>query len=272
MSNDHRYNPVMARRLSGLASARDWDGLTAYLDGLSNSQFRTASYILADETLRWLDNEDFWACFARLVPTDRKAFLTTFLKAAVSNYVEGRLTLNHAVLSKFAAVESPSFQDADEDIGKNEKKGRNNFEFLRNKFEQHRNFFSLPGTIDAQKTLIRFLPVLRTVEEVNCLFSDFHIDDLHGQIAYLLKQESDVCRYAIFHLLRKLDHEPAYITSVCLQLMHRGTDHDFNLVSIVKCYFDLPQVKGRFSLKLNAYELSRLEKSFDEFKKILNRI
>lgn len=272
MSNDHRYNPVMARRLSALASACDWEGLTAYLGGLSNSQFRTASYILSDETLRRLDDDNFWACFDRLVPTDRKAFLTTFLKAAVSNYVEGRLTLNHTVLSKLAAMENLKIRNDAEDLGEVEKKGRNKFEFLRNKFEKDRNLFSLCGTIDAQKTLGKFLPVLRTVEEVNQLFSDFHVDEPHAQVAYLLKQDSDVCRYAVFHLLRKLDHDPDYITSVCLQLMHRGTDHDFNLVSIVKCYFDLPQVKGRFSLKLNAYELSRLEKSFDEFKKILNRI
>lgn len=272
MSNDHRYNPVMARRLSTLAGARDWKGLKTYLDSMSNAQFRTAGYLLADETLRHLGNDDFWACFAEIVPTNRKAFLTTFLKAAVCNYTEGRLQLNHSVLSQLAAMENTGLQSGEGSIGKNEKQGRNNFEFLRNKFEQHRNKFSLVGSLDAQKTLSRFLPVLRTVEEVNRLFLDFGVEEPHGQVAYLLKVESDVCRFALFRLLRKLDHEPEYITSVCLQLMHRGTDHDFNLVSIVKCYFDLPQVRGRFSLQLNAYELSRLDKSFDEFKKILNRI
>lgn len=265
MSNDHRYNPVIARRLSTIASARDWDGLTVYLEGLSNSQFRTASYILSDETLRRLDNDDFWACFDRLVPTNRKAFLTTFLKAAVSNYVEGRLKLNHAVLSGFVVSEdlAESVAPAVPAVAKSKASIRT---------MDSSSWFLLSGSIDVQKTLMRFLPVLRTIDEVEKLFSDFRVNGPHQQIAYLLKQESVVCLFVLFQLLRKLDHEPEYLTAVCLKLMHRGTDRDFNLVSIVKCYFDLPQVRGRFSLNLNAYELSRLDRSFDEFRKIINRI
>jgi hypothetical protein len=41
---------------------------------------------------------------------------------------------------------------------------------------------------------------------------------------------------------------------------------------MIKNYFDLPAIKGVFSLKINPYELSRLDASFGLFCQMLNRI
>ena len=57
-----------------------------------------------------------------------------------------------------------------------------------------------------------------------------------------------------------------------MKLMREGSGIAFNLVSILKCYFDLPQVRGSFSLKLDAYELSRMDASYEAFRDILTRI
>jgi hypothetical protein len=244
MTSNHRYNPVVSRMLSSLAERTNWDGMLAYLNGLSNSQFRVAGNILCDETLLQLDNGSFWACFSKIVPTTPKVYLVTFLKAAVKSYGQGRLQIDDAALRLLASLSGSAATAA----SRRER------------------------SLDEQKTLSMLLPVVRTVGEVWRLFSDFGVEDLHLQIDYLLPADTSVCSYALFLLLRKLDHEKEYLTEVCRRLMRRGGNRAFNLVSIIKCYFDLPEVHGQFSLSLKAYELSRLEKSYEEFKKVINSI
>ncbi len=61
---------------------RAWDGLLAYLDGLSNSQFRTAGYMLGDVLMKELSDSDFWHLAQVLIQHDSKAFLVTMLKSA----------------------------------------------------------------------------------------------------------------------------------------------------------------------------------------------
>ena len=101
MTVQAKHNPVVSRRLAQYAGACDWDGMLSYLQGLTHSQFRAAGLALEHEVLPCLSHDDFWTCFLHIVPEESKAYLMTFLKAAVRNYREGRLKMEHPALHEF---------------------------------------------------------------------------------------------------------------------------------------------------------------------------
>lgn len=232
MSN--HYNPLISNKLKYFVQTKSWNDLILFLSKLSHSGFRTACNIFSEEVLTTLSSSDYWECFWAIVKTNTKAFLQTFLKAAVNNYKNGTLSLFDPNLQLF---------------GKWVTEGNT--------------------IIDEKKVLQAFLPILKTTREIEFLFRTFHVEDIHQRISYLIREESLICYYILFQCFRKIDHEPKLLTIYCNQLIEIRTDRSFNLVSIMKCYFDLPDVKGQFSLRLNSYELSRLDSSFDDFKKIL---
>ena len=237
MTVQAKHNPVVSRRLAQYAAACDWDGMLSYLQGLTHSQFRAAGLALEHEVLPCLSHDDFWTCFLHIVPEESKAYLMTFLKAAVRNYREGRLKMEHPALHEFGKL-----------------------------------VVSEERLVDERKFLQTCLPVVRSVEEVTALLNCFGVEEPQRIIAYLLPVNTPECYFVLFQLLRKMDHVPVLLTGICTKLMREGSDMAFNLVSILKCYFDLPQVKGAFSLKLDAYELSRIETSFEAFRAILTRV
>lgn len=237
MTNQHHYNPVISNKLNGYVRAKNWTEILNYLSNLSHSQFRTACNILSEEVLTALDTSTYWECFGAVVKTNTKAFLQTFLKAGVNNYCKNRLTICDAHLEAF---------------GKWVCEGKT--------------------IVDERKVLQAFLPILKTTEEIEFLFKTFQIEDVQKKISYLIQSDSAISYYVLFQCFRKMDHEPMLLSEYCNQLIEKGTNRSFNLVSIMKCYFDLPCVRGQFSLQLNAYELSRLDSSFEDFEKILCRM
>lgn len=237
MPADHHFHPAIAGQLSQHLQNRNWSSLWSYLQGLSNASFRTACNILSEETLCDIDGDLFWECFSALVPQHPKALLVTFLKPAVHNYRGGRLNLQNPFLEEFAR------QVADEE-----------------------------RSIDEKKFLQSFLPVIRSADDVGELFRLFRIESIHRRVAYLIPCDSVYTYYVLFQCFRRMDHAPALLSNYCNQLIRKGSSKAFNLVSIMKCYFDLPLVKGNFSLRLEKYELSRLDASLEDFQKILCRI
>ena len=171
------------------------------------------------------------------MPQHPKALLVTFLKPAVHNYRGGRLNLQNPFLKEFAR------QVADEE-----------------------------RSIDEKKFLQSFLPVIRSADDVWELFRLFRIESIHRRVAYLIPCDSVYTYYVLFQCFRRMDHAPALLSNYCNQLIRKGSSKAFNLVSIMKCYFDLPLVKGNFSLRLEKYELSRLDASLEDFRTILCRI
>ena len=237
MPADHHFHPAIARQLTQHLQNRNWSSLWSYLQGLSNASFRTACNILSEETLCDIEGDLFWECFSALVPQHPKALLVTFLKPAVHNYRGGRLNLQNPFLEEFAR------QVADEE-----------------------------RSIDEKKFLQSFLPVIRSADDVWELFRLFRIESIHRRVAYIIPCDSVYTYYVLFQCLRRMDHAPALLSNYCNQLIRKGNSKAFNLVSIMKCYFDLPLVKGNFSLRLEKYELSRLDASLEDFQKILCRI
>ncbi|MBR1732553.1 MAG: hypothetical protein IJ729_02275 [Alloprevotella sp.] len=225
-----RHNPQLERRLQYFTAAGDAEGLLACLRSLSNTDFRTAGYLLAETLLPALAGADFWKFFLNLVPADPKAYLGTFLKAAVSLYRCGDLSLDAPQLETFAAKAS---------------------------------------TIDGRKILETLLPVVAAPHEVNRLLALYCEDRPQARIAFLLRTATAPCYYELFRNFRQLDHLPELLRRYCLQLMSRGDKLSFNLASITQAYFGLPGLPGTFSLRLEHYQLSRLDENFESFRKIL---
>jgi len=86
MTTLHRHNALLSQKLQAYIDQRNPQGLLNALNSLTATEFRTAGYLLSAELLPQLSDETFWTFFLAIVPADSKAYLGTFLKAAVSLY------------------------------------------------------------------------------------------------------------------------------------------------------------------------------------------
>lgn len=235
---DKRYDPVIFSKLQGCAHAQDWQGMTAYLDTLSHSAFRTASYVLAERVLPSMEAEIYWACFRHVALTDTKAFLMTFIKAALQKYAASGLDFSNHHFLDFAHGTA-----------------------------------SHQVSLDRQKTLMAVLPVLHSHDEVQQMLTAFCRDDAEKKAGYLVRvDESGPCYYELFLALRQLDHSADKQVRLLLHVARRSTPLAFNFVSIMRAYFGIERLNGQFSLRLQPYELSRLENGYDGFMKVMNKI
>lgn len=235
MSILKRHNPVLERRLLAYLGADDIQGLRSFLEGLSNQDFRTAGFLLGEKLLPKLANSPtvFWNSFLVLVSSNSKAYLGTFLKAVITLYSAGQFNLDVLTLQQFADVASP---------------------------------------IDCRKLLLTLLPVVRTVEEVRLLLHLYCSDDIPAQAFYLLSAGTLPCYYEMFQQLKKVEHDTKLLRTYSVQLMQRGDNLSYNMASILQSYFALGELPGTFSLRLRDYELSRLDGSFELFKKEILKI
>lgn len=100
----HKHNPLLRDRLTKYVESGNAEGLKSFMQSLTVSAFRTSGYLLAEEVLVKADNDIFWQLFITLVPTNAKAYLGTFLKAAVALYKVHKLELNVEVLRTFRNI------------------------------------------------------------------------------------------------------------------------------------------------------------------------
>lgn len=228
-------NPVILSRLELYFRTGDWNGLTDYMDKLSHRDFQCAGAMIGERILPKVADEVFWAAFHTLLSYHSKAFLVTMLKAVPLRKSEQGFSLHHEGFLKVADYLNRSGSDVD-----------------RNKF-----IGFILKTFDEE------------VDELEYLFTVLKVDSPRARLEYLLKGEGMACYYLLFKVMRQLEHEKALLVKCCVYLMKRGDSLSFNLASVSKIYFDLPQVKGTFSLQLSPYHLGRLEISFDSFKKVM---
>ena len=86
-----------------LSSQEDLSLLGDYLQGMTNSEFRTASRLLSDRVLIKLYGENFWRVFSYLSILKSKAFLGTCLKAAETLYKGNNISFEGIALSEYAS-------------------------------------------------------------------------------------------------------------------------------------------------------------------------
>ena len=244
--NQH-YNPIVYHRLQQLFEIADWEALVTYLDSLSHSQFRTAGYLIGERLLTNLSAESFWEVVKCLILWQPKAFTVMMAKAAAIRLQDGTLTIHDDGFVRLATA-------------------------LQG--ESH--------AIDRQKLLMQWLPYINEPTSIEELFSILGVDNPRRRTDFLLRTNTIAAAFVLLRTLRFEEHDREYLTSVCRQLIHRAstlshsTGHadslSFNLASLLCSYFDLPDIRGSFSLALHPYELSRLDTDFDTFRHLITKV
>ena len=115
MINERRTNPVVARKLGTLIEQKLWDELDTYLLSLSNADFRSAGHILCEDIMLRFSGNDFWEIFSHLSLFRPKAFLGTCLKAAVTQYRAGKISISEPCLIEYAETVCKNSMSIDRD-------------------------------------------------------------------------------------------------------------------------------------------------------------
>ena len=234
-SLSHQF--AIEEQLQSFLREKQTKKMTDYLESLSNADFRTAGNILGEKIMAKLDDEDFWSLFKELALYNPKAFLGTCLKAVRQKYLKGNFSLK-----------SENFASYSEFIVNNNMK------------------------IDQQKAIKFLLPILKNPEEMRYLFNLYHIDEPSERIRYLIRNATLPSYYLLFESAKQLEHEKDILCRFCMELIREGTRYSYNLASLFKSYFDLPQISGTFSLNIKPYQLNYIDLSYEKFCKIMNSI
>ena len=225
---------VDRRRLRELTS--EPESLVVYLNGLTNSQFRVASQMLAGGMLDDMPCKAFWQLFSRLFIADRKAYLGTLLKALATRIGNQKVIgaeddfLSHVVDEEILSALSDEMTE-----------------------------------VDRKKILLTILPTLNSPEDVNRTFNLLHLSEASQWIPYLLQVHNPAAAFLLLKALRYVEHDRSLLIRTCHFLMKKGDGHSFNLASIIRLSFALDEVRGTFSLVLQPYQLSRIEQNFEVF-------
>ena len=219
-------------RVTQLISTRDWDGLTQMLGNLSNMELRRMERVMREEVLTGLENDLFWETLLHLIIFKRAAFISGV--TAVTHLAKDG-TLDFEVKSVGRLCEH------------------------------------LKAT--NQESLVKMcnmmVPELRTEAQVMGMFEAFHVENEVTRLAVLLKAEHDLSYYLIFKTL-KLIEDKLVARKCCVALMKRQDDRAFNAVCLIKAYFGLDDLPARFSLTIEQYELSHIDRDYNTFIHVLN--
>ena len=212
--------------------ARDWDGMNKMLDSLSNMEFRRMECVMREEVLTELDNEHFWETLRHIIIYKRAAFIS------------GVVAVEH--LAKDGTLQ---FENADVERLYTHLKETN------------------PQSI--VKICNMAIPHLHTEQQIGDMFKAFHIDNDITRLSILLKVDSPLSYHLIFKTL-KLIEDKVVARKCCMAIIKRHNDMAFNMVSLVKVYFGLDDLPAHFSLNVEQYELSHIDRDFGTFMNILN--
>ena len=219
-------------RVIQLIGTRDWEGLSQMLGSLSNMELRRMERVMREEVLKELENDLFWETLLHIIIFKRAAFIS------------GVTAVTHLV-----------------------KDGTLNFEVegVRRLYE-HLKVTNVESLV---KICNMMMPELRTEAQVMGMFEAFHVENEVTRLTVLLKAEHDLSYYLIFKTL-KLIEDKAIARKCCVALMKRQDDRAFNAVCLIKAYFGLDDLPARFSLTIEQYELSHIDRDYNTFIHVLN--
>ena len=202
------------------------------LGNLSNMELRRMERVMREEVLTGLENDLFWETLLHLIIFKRAAFIS------------GVTALTHLVKDRTLDFEVKSVGRLCEHL-----KATN------------------------QESLVKMcnmmVPELRTEAQVMGMFEAFHVENEVTRLAVLLKAEHDLSYYLIFKTL-KLIEDKLVARKCCVALMKRQDDRAFNAVCLIKAYFGLDDLPARFSLTIEQYELSHIDRDYNTFIHVLN--
>lgn len=210
----------------------NWQQVTNSLNSMSNMEFRRAESYIRTTILPTLPNDTFWDTLFHLIEYRRQAFLSGII--AIEHLIkDGTLDFSCNSALKLAQL-------------------------LHNKHPEAAN-----------KIINIALPLLKTEGQIDSLLNTFAPNDENAHIAALLKVESPLTYYKLFTTLCHLP-EGKQLALRCTQfIMKHDNDMAFNMAAIMKAYFGLDELHARFSLRIEPYELSKLDSGSDAFYHLL---
>lgn len=223
---DRHYSKTIEQHLLQPLKEADSDGLVRLLSSFSRSEQRTAGYMLGERLLLYCPVELYWQMTEALVCYDSKAYLITLMKTFLLRLSRGTASLSDVPFGRLAA-------------GFNE--------------------------VERQKVALLLLPELEQPKQVEHLFQLLGLAKGREQLVYLIRVDTLPCLFLLLRSLRYVEHDRAEVLKVARQLMKRGSGSSFNLASIVKVAFGLDELSGTFSLRLQPYQIARLEQSYEAF-------
>lgn len=226
MSADRHYSKSIEQKLLPSVATGDAEELLSLLDSFSRSEQRTAGYMLGERMLTDVPTELYWQLTSALVRHDSRAYLITLMKTFLVRLSRGTASLSDQPFVRLAS------------------------EF---------------NAIEQQKVALLLLPELRTPQMVEELFTVMGIAKGREQMVYLVRIDTLPCLFLLLRSLRYIEHDRTEVLKVARQLMKRGTGMSFNLASIIKVAFGLDELSGTFSLRLQPYQIARLEQSYEAF-------
>ena len=223
---DRHYSKTIEQHLLQPLKEADSEGLVRLLSSFSRSEQRTAGYMLGERLLLDCPAELYWQMTEALVCYDSKAYLITLMKTFLLRLGRGTASLSDVPFGRLAA-------------GFNE--------------------------VERQKVALLLLPELEQPKQVEHLFQLLGLATGREQLVYLIRVDTLPCLFLLLRSLRYVEHDRAEVLKVARQLMKRGSGSSFNLASIVKVAFGLDELSGTFSLRLQPYQIARLEQSYEAF-------
>lgn len=223
---DRHYSKTLEQKLLPVVQSGDAEGLVQLLKSFSRSEQRTAGYMLGERLLLDCPADLYWKMAEALVRYESKAWLITLMKTFMVRMKSGTAFLSDKPFAKLAA-------------GFNE--------------------------VERQKVALLMLPELDSPKLVEQLFSVMGIAKGREQMVYLVRIDTLPCLFLLLRSLRYIEHDREEVLKVARQLMKRGTGASFNLASIIKVAFGLDELRGTFSLRLQPYQIARLEQSYEAF-------
>lgn len=213
-------------------NARDWEGMERMLKSLSNMEFRRMERVMREEVLANLDNCLYWETLLHIIIYKRAAFIS------------GATAIGHLAKDRTLDFHVESVKQLHE---------------------------HLKNTDEASITKLcnMMIPEMQTEEQVTELWKAFHIENEVTKLSMLLKVDSELSYYLIFKIL-KLIEDKVIAKKCCMTLIKRNSDQAFNAVSLIKTYLGLNDLPACFSLKIEEFELSHIDRDFNTFLHVLN--
>ena len=219
--------------LHQLIELGEWEQLNRFFSAMSNSEFRRAESYVRKSVLPALPNDAFWEALYHLVQYRRQAFLSGVLSAG-EHANDGTLNLRCQGAFHLSA-------------------------YLH---ETH--------PLSVPKVVGMLLPLLQDKQQVEDLFHTFRIDDQRQRVLALLRVESPHAYYLLFNALRHIPDNRPLALNCCRYIMSRKNDMSYNMAALLQAYFGLDELRGQFSLNIQPYELSLLDRGPQTFYNILN--
>ena len=225
---DRHYSKTIEDKLLPCVRTGDAEELIRLLDSFSRSGQRTAGYILGERLLSDCPAPIYWKMTEALVRYDSRAYLITLMKTLLVRWEQGTASPLDKPFARLAA----SFNE-----------------------------------VERQKVALLLLPATKNPQQAEGLFRVLGIAEGREQMVYLVRIDTLPCLFLLLRSLRYIEHDRSEVLRVASTLMKRGTGQSFNLASIIKVAFGLDELKGTFSLRLQPYQVARLEQSYEAFLK-----